>query len=233
MEKLVKKIKINTTIELLTGLHIGGSKENVQIGGIDCPVIRTAVKDNQPYIPGSSLKGKMRCLLEQIEGITKVGGGTKTKDEHGKEIDYKFEMKPESCKKIINLFGFSNDNKPSKLIVRDAMLTQESAERLRNCENLDMPYTEGKWENVIDRVKGTAEHPRQTERIPAGVSFDVEFVINVWDDDNAEDLVNLLKKGINALENDYLGGSGSRGYGQIRFGELKQTELSDTNNWKA
>ena len=211
MEKLVKKIKINTTIELLTGLHIGGSKENVQIGGIDCPVIRTAVKDNQPYIPGSSLKGKMRCLLEQIAGSAKVGGNNE----------------------INNLFGYSQTNQPSKLIVRDAMLTQESAERLRNCENLDMPYTEGKWENVIDRVKGTAEHPRQTERIPAGVSFDVEFVINVWDDDNAEDLVNLLKKGINALENDYLGGSGSRGYGQIRFGELKQTELSDTNNWKA
>ena len=211
MEKLVKKIKINTTIELLTGLHIGGSKENVQIGGIDCPVIRTAVKDNQPYIPGSSLKGKMRCLLEQIAGSAKVGGNNE----------------------INNLFGYSQTNQPSKLIVRDAMLTEKSADALKNCENLDMPYTEGKWENVIDRVKGTAEHPRQTERIPAGVSFDVEFVINVWDDDNAEDLVNLLKKGINALENDYLGGSGSRGYGQIRFGELKQTELSDTNNWKA
>ena len=104
---------------------------------------------------------------------------------------------------------------------------------LRDCENLDMPYTEGKWENVIDRVKGTAENPRQTERIPAGVSFDVEFVINVWDDDKAEDLLSLLKKGINALENDYLGGSGSRGYGQICFGELKPVELSDVNNWKA
>ncbi|MBR0498648.1 MAG: type III-A CRISPR-associated RAMP protein Csm3 [Paludibacteraceae bacterium] len=210
MEKLVKKIKINTTIELLTGLHVGGSKESVQIGGIDNPVIRTAVKDNQPYIPGSSLKGKMRCLLEQIAGSAEVGGN----------------------KLINNLFGFST-NQPSKLIVRDAMLTEMSAKELRDCENLDMPYTEGKWENVIHRVNGTAEHPRQTERIPAGVSFDVEFVINVWDNDKAEDLVNLLKKGINALENDYLGGSGSRGYGQIKFGELKPTELSDANNWKA
>lgn len=211
MEKLVKKIKINTTIELLTGLHIGGSSDNVEIGGIDNPVIKLATKDNQPYIPGSSLKGKMRCLLEQIAGSAKVGGNDK----------------------INNLFGYSQTNQPSKLIVRDAMLTESSAKELRDCENLDMPYTEGKWENVIDRVKGTAEHPRQTERIPAGVSFNVEFVINVWDDDNAEDLVNLLKKGINALENDYLGGSGSRGYGQIKFGELKQTELSESNNWKA
>lgn len=223
MEKLSKKIRINTTIELLSGLHVGGSKESVQIGGIDNPVIRTAFKDNQPYIPGSSLKGKMRCLLEQINGISEVGGGR----------DVKFENKTDECKSIINLFGFADDKKPSKLIVRDAMLTSDSAERLRNCENLDMPYTEGKWENVIDRVKGTAEHPRQTERIPAGVSFDVEFVVNVWDDDDENALVDLLKKGINALENDYLGGSGSRGYGQIKFGELKQTELSESNNWKA
>ena len=209
MEKLIKKIRINTTIELLSGLHIGGSKENVQIGGIDNPVIRTAFKDNQPYIPGSSLKGKMRCLLEQIEGAAKVGGNDA----------------------INNLFGFSQTNQPSKLIVRDAMLTPDSARQLRDCDDLDMPYTEGKWENVIDRVKGTAEHPRQTERIPAGVSFDVEFVINVWDGDKEEELMSLLQTGINALKNDYLGGSGSRGYGQICFGELKKTELSEANNW--
>ncbi len=211
MKQLTKKIRINTTINLITGLHIGGSGDSVEIGGIDNPVIKLATKDNQPYIPGSSLKGKMRCLLEQIAGSSQVGGNAT----------------------INNLFGFSRTNQPSKLIVRDAMLTKESAQMLRDCENLDMPYTEGKWENVIDRVKGTAENPRQTERIPAGVSFDVEFVINVWDDDKAEDLLSLLKKGINALENDYLGGSGSRGYGQICFGELKPVELSDVNNWKA
>lgn len=210
MKQLVKKIKINTTIELLTGLHIGGSSDNVEIGGIDNPVIKIATKDNQPYIPGSSLKGKMRCLLEQIAGSAKVGGNDK----------------------INNLFGYSQTNQPSKLIVRDAMLTEASAKELRDCENLDMPYTEGKWENVIHRVNGTAEHPRQTERIPAGVSFDVEFVVNVWDDDNAEDLVNLLKKGINALENDYLGGSGSRGYGQIKFEGWKYYEASESSEWK-
>lgn len=211
MNKLVKKIRINTTIELITGLHIGGSSDNVEIGGIDNPVIKIATKDNQPYIPGSSLKGKMRCLLEQIAGSAKVGGNSD----------------------VNNLFGCSETNQPSKLIVRDAMLQKESVEKLRNCDNLDMPYTEGKWENVIDRVKGTAEHPRQTERIPAGVYFDVEFVINVWDNDEEQALINLLEKGINALENDYLGGSGSRGYGQILFGERKLTTLSEENNWKA
>jgi CRISPR-associated protein Csm3 len=187
-------------------LHIGGSSESVEIGGIDNPVIKIATKDSQPYIPGSSIKGKMRCLLEQISGTAKVGG----------DMD------------VDNLFGSADAKNPSpaKLIVRDAYLKKESAEVLRNCDNLDMPYTEAKWENVVDRVKGTAEHPRQTERIPAGVFFDVDFVINVWDSDNANALLALLKKGIQALENDYLGGSGSRGYGQIKFGELKPDEIS-------
>ena len=212
MNKLVKKIKINTTIELITGLHIGGSGDNVEIGGIDNPVIKIATKDNQPYIPGSSLKGKMRCLLEQIAGNPKVGGNP--------EID--------------NLFGASDakNPSPSKIIVRDAFLNEQSADSLRNCDNLDMPYTEGKWENVIDRVKGTAEHPLQSERIPAGVFFDVEFILNIWDDDVENDMMNLFEKGIRALENDYLGGCGSRGYGQIKFGPMKKVVLSEENNWK-
>ena len=218
MEKLVKKIKIQSTITLVTGLHIGGSSENVEIGGIDNPVIKLALKGNQPYIPGSSLKGKMRCLLEQATGAREIG------------------LSPE----VNNLFGITENenhktvNQPSKIIVRDALLTEDSQNELLGCEQLDMPYTESKWENVIDRVKGVAEHPRQTERVPAGVVFDAEFIINVWDDDDENKLLELFYKGINLLENDYLGGNGSRGYGQIRFGRpFKQTVLSETNEWKA
>ncbi len=211
MEKIVKKIRINTTIELLTGLHIGGSSENVEIGGIDNSVIKIATKDSQPYIPGSSLKGKMRCLLEQVAGAAKVGGNDA----------------------INNMFGFQKSNQPSKIIVRDAYLTEESEKQLRACDNLDMPYTEGKWENVIDRVKGTAEHPRQSERVPAGAKFAVEFIINVWDNDNEQQLMDMLRKGIRLIENDYLGGSGSRGYGQVKFDDLQISELSEKNNWQA
>lgn len=232
MEKLIKKIRIETTLTLVTGLHIGAGSDNIEIGGIDNPVIKLSTRDNQPYIPGSSIKGKMRCLLEQMAGITEVGGGSKIRNAEGKEIDYKFDCKPKELQSIINLFGFSADDKPSKIIVRDALLTETSAKMLRECDNLDMPYTEGKWENVIHRVKGTAEHPRQTERIPAGVSFDVEFIINVWDDDKAEDMLALLKKGINALENDYLGGSGSRGYGQISFANWRSFEAAANTEWK-
>ena len=162
MEKLLKKIKIQTSITLVTGLHIGGSSDNVEIGGIDNPVIKLATKENQPYIPGSSLKGKMRCLLEQTAGASKVGMN----------------------KQVNNLFGITENkslqtgNQPSKLIVRDAMLTDESIMAMLECDNLDMPYTENKWENVIDRTKGVAEHPRQSERVPAGAVFNAEFIIN-------------------------------------------------------
>ena len=216
MKQLVKKIKINTSITLITGLHIGGNSENVEIGGIDNPVIKLASKGDVPYIPGSSLKGKMRCLLEQAAGAPKVG------------LDAK----------VNNLFGITESkannttNQPSKIIVRDAMLSDDSKKMLLDCDNLDMPYTENKFENVIDRVKGIAQHPRQTERVPAGAEFNAEFIINVWDDDKEEELMALFEKGIRLLENDYLGGSGSRGYGQIKFGEMKRTELSDANNWK-
>ena len=217
MKKLVKKIKINTSITLITGLHIGGNSENVEIGGIDNPVIKLASKGDVPYIPGSSLKGKMRCLLEQAAGAPKVG------------LD----------EKVNNLFGITESkanntsNQPSKIIVRDAMLSEDSKKMLLDCDNLDMPYTENKFENVIDRVKGIAQHPRQTERVPAGAIFNAEFIINVWDDDDEQKLLALFEKGIRLLENDYLGGSGSRGYGQIKFGEMKKTELSDANNWTA
>jgi len=217
MKQLVKKIKINTSITLITGLHIGGNGENVEIGGIDNPVIKLASKGDVPYIPGSSLKGKMRCLLEQAAGAPKVG------------LD----------EKVNNLFGITEskanntNNQPSKIIVRDAMLSEDSKKMLLDCDNLDMPYTENKFENIIDRVKGIAQHPRQTERVPAGAEFNAEFIINVWDDDDEQELLALFEKGIRLLENDYLGGSGSRGYGQIKFGERKKTELSDTNNWTA
>lgn len=217
MKQLVKKIKINTTITLLTGMHIGGSKENVEIGGIDNPVIKLASKNDQPYIPGSSLKGKMRCLLEQVAGSPEVGGDERVNNLFG----------------ITEKKGTTRPNQPSKIIVRDACLTEKSLTMFAACNSLDMPFTENKFENTIDRIKGVAEHPRQTERVPAGAEFAVEFIINVWDDDKKDDLLAMLKKGLALIENDYLGGSGSRGYGQVKFGELALVELSPENNWKA
>lgn len=194
--KLVKKIKFEYTITLVTGLHIGGSSDSVEIGGVDLPVIKMATKKGQPYIPGSSLKGKMRCLLEQVAGA-KLG----------------------ESEEVNKLFGFAKNNIPSRIIVRDAYLTKESVEDLSKA-NLDMPYTENKYENTIDRIKGVAEHLRQIERVPAGAKFAAEIILNIWDDNNENDQIALLKKGISLIENDYLGGSGSRGYGQVKIEQV-------------
>ena len=218
MKQLVKKIKIQTSITLVTGLHIGGSSENVEIGGIDSPVIKLGTRENQPYIPGSSLKGKMRCLLEQAAGAPKIGLNAEVNNLFG----------------IIENRANGTSNQPSKLIVRDAMLTPKSVRALLGSDGLDMPFTESKTENTIDRVEGATVKGgvRTTERVPAGAEFYAEFILNIWDADDEVKLLNLFKKGISLLENDYLGGSGSRGYGQIKFGELNMIELSDSNQWR-
>ncbi len=220
--KLHKKIIIRGTMELLTGLHIGDSKDNVEIGGVDSPVVRRK-DNNEPYIPGSSLKGKIRALLEIATGSNSG-------------CDFKLMSYSEEGKNIPLLFGATGDDgNPSRLIVRDAYLTSEYDEkgvliggwafRLRDSEFTDMPFTEVKFENVINRIKGAAEHPRQIERIPAGAVFNIEFIINIIteNDSNEEsyqfhsEFMDLLKSGIRLLEDDYLGGSGSRGYGRVKF----------------
>ncbi|MCB0596840.1 MAG: type III-A CRISPR-associated RAMP protein Csm3 [Lewinellaceae bacterium] len=196
MEKyLEKKIQLKGKLKLETGLHIGDSKENVQIGGVDSPIVRRK-DNNQPFIPGSSLKGKIRCLLEQTRGATEVGLGGE---------------------KINNLFGFAKEEKPSKIIVRDAYLSEKSSEALEKSEFTDFPYTEVKFENTIGRITGTAGNPRKIERVPVGAEFEIYFILNIWSDDEEKELVALLEEGVKLLESDYLGGSGSRGYGQIKI----------------
>lgn len=202
MTKLIKKIKYTASIELLSGLHIGASTENAQIGGVDKPIIRRKM-DDQPYLPGSSIKGKMRCLLEQRRGASDVG----------------------KSEEVNLLFGYAADNLPSKILVRDANLDTESANQLKNNFNTDLPYSEVKFENSIDRVTGKASNPRQIERIPAGAKFNAEFVINIWENDVKDELISLFKEGITLLEADYLGGSGTRGYGHIKITLSEPIEL--------
>ena len=206
--KLVKKIRLTYTLQLLTGLYIGSNSDSIQIGGLDRSVIRT-FKDGQlqPYIPGSSLKGKIRCLLEQVSGCVLC------------END-----------EVNELMGSLSATAPSRLIVRDAYLTPDSLAALKKVNSM---LTEAKTENCIDRTKGIASNPRTTERVPSGAEFLVEMIINVWENDNEKKLVALLEKGIRLLENDYIGGSGSRGYGQVKFEKESEVTLSSENNWKA
>lgn len=199
MEKiqLKKKLIYNGTITLLSGLHIGGTNAALNIGGPDKFVVRNPIT-NEPYIPGSSLKGKMRSLVEIKEGTTDEGKPTKD---------------PKT--KAGALFGVAGDtdnSRPSRLIVRDAPLDTCSAD----FSHTDLPFTESKTEVQIDRITAKA-NPRTFERVPAGAQFKVSMVLNIFDGEDESMLTSTLKMAIALLEDDYLGGHGSRGYGQVKF----------------
>ena len=193
------KVIIEGKIEVLTGLHIGTSGDFSAIGAVDNIVIRDTVT-NKPMIPGSSLKGKMRYLLAR----TKYNTSIDIKEEH------------ESIKR---LFGSSDPIVVSRLQFQDMLLSDESVKKLEKLDT-DLPYTEIKYENTIDRVTGVA-NPRQQERVPAGSEFDFKLVYNVEKTDEfEEDMKNILLT-MEVLEDDYLGGHGTRGYGRIKFKNLK------------
>lgn len=201
MEKLIKKLTFRGSVQTLTGMHIGGSSEGVEIGGVDLGVIKDPIS-GRPYIPGSSLKGKLRSLLEQAEGT--------------KEPTFDLQSSP--CSGLFGGIKRGKDgmSRSSRLIVRDSFLSQESADELMSAPQMEMPFTEIKTENTIDRVEGKALHPRQIERVPAGAIFNVSFVINIFSDSDEQAYKKMLQGAIKMLEADYLGGSGSRGYGQVK-----------------
>ncbi len=193
-----------------TGLRIGCKESTAEIGGIDNPVIRNPL-DGFPYIPGSSLKGKMRFLLEHEEKKIRDDG------------------KPHSCSDsdcmICKVFGKSVDDKNipknieiGRAIFRDAFLTDESKDKLRELsQQIGYKYVEVKTENVINRKKGTAKHPRDMERVPAGSEFEFSISIRLFDGDDKDKIINFIKKGFDLLQKDALGSSGSRGYGKIEI----------------
>lgn len=215
--KLISKIFITGQIELVTGLHIGGSKTALDIGGIDPNVIKTS--EGVPFIPGSSLKGKLRSLLAREAGSCSV-------DDDSETIKELFGDPPTSKN--------GQSGKITRLLVRDSFMNPDSKSKLEKKEGefsgLELEYTETKWENTIDRKSGTAQHPRQLERVPAGTIFDFELVYNEFDDNKTETHIAEIKKAMKLLEDDYLGGSGSRGYGKIKFINVK-FETKDIPNY--
>ena len=195
--KLQKKIIYTGTIILKTGLHIGGTNAALNIGGPDKFVVRNPV-NNIPYIPGSSLKGKMRALVEIYNGETNGGKPTNNPNH-----------------KAGALFGVSSDNEQShasRLIVRDAELDVYACDFSKT----DLPYTESKTEVAIDRVTAKA-NPRTFERVPAGAEFKLSMVLNIFEGEDELALKATLNQAIELLQDDYLGGHGSRGYGQVEI----------------
>ncbi|MCF6464270.1 type III-A CRISPR-associated RAMP protein Csm3 [Clostridium sp. Cult1] len=215
---MIKRYIIEYILECETGLQIQAGNISFDIGGIDNPVVKNPITD-EPYIPGSSLKGKMRSLLEWQEAPEVL-----IQNEGQVLNDAKYDV----CK----LFGVSpgsipkdkkNDNVQEKIlvsraIVRDAYLTEESKEMLQSQlgENI---FTEIKAENSIDRLTSKAT-PRFFERVPKGAEFKGEIVLTQYVEEDKR-LLDLLLEGMRLLQDNYLGGSGSRGAGKIKFKDVK------------
>ena len=144
----------------------------------------------------------MRALVEIANGCVEVDRG-----KVGPSKD------PDSVSgKLFGVATGSDNNRPSRLIVRDAELDVDACD----FSNTDLPYTESKTEVTIDRATAKAM-PRTFERVPAGAKFKLNMVLNVFEGEDEKELKKTLKQAIELLEDDYLGGHGSRGYGQIKF----------------
>lgn len=202
---ILGKYIIKGKIILETGLRIGGQELGVNIGGIDNPVIRNPLT-GEPYIPGSSVKGKMRSLMERLLNLDISGNKVR-----------RHECEERECK-VCRVFGSTSkngNNMPSRLLVRDAFLTEDSKTKLLSMET-DLPYTEWKTENALDRVTCKAD-PRSFERIPAGAEFEFEIIYTAENENHIKEDLENIATALELLEDDYLGGNGSRGYGKVKF----------------
>ncbi len=225
--KLLGYKRIHGIIRLKSGLRIGMSKDQMAIGDVDNPVIRNPLTD-EPYIPGSSLKGKMRYLLEWHFGgdyITKSGKDHVYTPESEKEYIWRELGDP-----VGRIFGQSPKNDfqrriakergPTRLLVRDAFLTPQSRQALKEMPARNSYLTEVKQEVFIPRIGGDAR-PRIAERVPAGAEFAFEMVYRLMDtgDGGKTDQENFkhVQKALELLQLDGLGGYISRGYGQVEL----------------
>ena len=196
-----------------TGLKVGGTEAGMSIGGAENPVIKDL--RGLPYIPGSSLKGKLRSLLEyRYKRVTERG-------------------EPCGCGHpdcpVCYMFGphrnTSHDLGPTRIIVRDAYLSQKSQQDWENAGKEGREFTETKTETMINRRTGIAAHGslRTQERIPAGTEFALNINLRIFDDDDADKMKKLVEEALSYLQQDTLGGSGTRGYGWVEVKDLRWT----------
>jgi len=226
--KLIGKLILEGELHCETGLHIGAGKGSLEIGGADNPVVKDSF--GIPYVPGSSLRGRLRSLLEHSRGLVSSSELVYLSRRKGQEVRIHQSDRPDD--EICLLFGRSpgrmekvsgealesSSASPARLTVCDAPLDPDSiTSQMR--ENLDDELTEVKSENAIDRITSQA-NPRTLERVPAGARFHVRLVMDVLcEEDKA--LPAVVVEGLRLLEDDSLGGGGSRGSGRVRFAKLK------------
>ena len=199
---MYSKIRITGVLETKTGMHIGGSSAFSAIGAVDSPVIKD-VRNGKPMVPGSSLKGKIRTLLAKKYNEAVVNP----------------DNDAECIRRVFGSAKKDKDNKvhASKIIVSDMFLMNEDEIRNRGIES----FTEVKFENSINRATAVA-NPRQIERAIKGLQFGIDMIYEVDNgkEDEVIDDIKLLAEGMKMLEYDYLGGSGSRGYGKVQFFDM-------------
>src|SRR5579872_5060661 len=228
--KFIGKLILEGDMTCETGLHVGAGKGSLEIGGSDNPVAKDAF--GRPYVPGSSLRGKIRALLEQSSGLATPTELVYLSRRKGQEVRIHQSDRPDD--EICLLFGRNpgrmervqgetletSQATPARLSVFDAPLDPESITAQMR-ENLDDELTEVKSENAIDRITSQA-NPRTLERVPAGARFKTRFVMDVLCDEDAPLFLRVIE-GLRLLEDDALGGGGSRGSGRVRFSNMKLT----------
>lgn len=227
---LIGKLLLDGEMICATGLHIGAGKGSLDLGGADNPVVKDAF--GRPYVPGSSIRGKLRSLLEHAAGAVSPPELVYLSRRRGQEV--RIHQTDDPGDEICLLFGrnpgrmerASGDHidtataTPARLTVYDAPLDLDSiTPQMR--ENLDDELTEVKSENAIDRITCQA-NARTLERVPAGAKFKVRFVVDILCAEDRE-LVAKLVEGLRLLEDDSLGGGGSRGSGRVSFGNWSAT----------
>lgn len=206
--KLLKYVPITGVLTCKSGTRIGGSKDDIGIGEMDNPIIRHPLTKH-PYVPGSSLKGKLRSLCEYREGKVPQDG-----QPHGCTTD--------GCL-VCRVFGphktTNHRHGPTRLIVRDAMLTSDSEKQLIEAQAQGLNFAEVKSENWINRNTGVAGHGglRTQERVPAGTKFNFAMSVRIFEGDDEQKILDFIKQALEWLPQDTLGGSGTRGYGWVEL----------------
>jgi len=205
-------VSLTFDIVCVEGCRVGGSGGGLEIGGVEPNL--TAIRSpltGEPYLPGSSLKGKLRSALEKEQGKALNGEPCKC----GRT----------DCLICVVFGAHTNPNaasSPTRIVIRDAPLSKEWREKFQTAIKSGSPFFEEKTENIVDRKAGTAKHPRTGERLPPGTVFKGEIILHVYEGDDSDKVTELVRHGLGVIqESSSLGASGSRGYGKVRFEDIR------------
>lgn len=203
MNKLVKIISKKGTVKVINKVHVGIGQA-FGIGGIDNAIVRN-IYTGDPYIPGSSLKGRMRSGLEVALGRIDGDGGAC------------------ACGRadciVCKLFGTrSNAGKcgPGRLVIYDIELSDEFKKK----EEVITTLTH----NSINRTTGRAKDGAfmSFEAIESGTILNYRIDIKVFEGDNEKELCDTVDKCLSYVELSGIGGKVSSGYGKVKFEQTSE-----------